>query len=111
MVAEIFYKQGTDKLGYCPVRPPFTPPSWLRSRGPVTARFSASMRKLLPMGRSRSGSIRILQFVVSWRFCFVESKLSLGREGFEPSKVKPADLQSALVGHLSTYPKKLHGAA
>lgn len=62
-------------------------------------------------GRSRSGSIRILQLVVSWGFSFCGTELSLGREGFEPSKVKPADLQSALVGHLSTYPKKLHGAA
>ena len=26
-------------------------------------------------------------------------------EGFEPSKAKPADLQSALVDHLSTLPK------
>jgi hypothetical protein len=28
----------------------------------------------------------------------------LGRGGFEPPKAKPADLQSDLVDHLSTYP-------
>ncbi len=64
-----------------------------------------------PYGSQTISSIRILQLVVSWGFSFCGTELSLGREGFEPSKVKPADLQSALVGHLSTYPKKLHGAA
>ena len=29
----------------------------------------------------------------------------MGGEGFEPPEVKPADLQSALVGHLSIRPK------
>ncbi len=28
----------------------------------------------------------------------------VGRSGFEPLKAKPADLQSAPVGHLGTYP-------
>ncbi len=28
----------------------------------------------------------------------------VGRTGFEPVKVKPADLQSALVGRLSIFP-------
>ena len=28
----------------------------------------------------------------------------VGRAGFEPAKVKPADLQSALVGRLSIFP-------
>ena len=28
----------------------------------------------------------------------------VGREGFEPPKAKPADLQSAPVGHLGTCP-------
>ena len=31
----------------------------------------------------------------------------VGREGFEPSKAEPADLQSALVDHLSTDPQML----
>ena len=30
---------------------------------------------------------------------------SVGRAGFEPAKVKPADLQSALVGRLSISPR------
>ena len=38
-----------------------------------------------------------------------ERRLVVG-EGFEPSKAMPADLQSALVVHLST-PPKLRGAA
>lgn len=32
-------------------------------------------------------------------------KIKMGREGFEPPKAKPADLQSAPVGHLGTCPK------
>ena len=31
--------------------------------------------------------------------------MTVGRTGFEPVKVKPADLQSALVGRLSISPK------
>ena len=31
-------------------------------------------------------------------------KNTVGRAGFEPAKVKPADLQSALVGRLSISP-------
>lgn len=34
----------------------------------------------------------------------MEREKFLGREGFEPSKAGPADLQSALVDRLSTYP-------
>jgi len=30
----------------------------------------------------------------------------VGREGFEPSKAMPADLQSALFDHFSIYPLK-----
>jgi hypothetical protein len=30
----------------------------------------------------------------------------VGRVGFEPTKAEPADLQSALVDHLSTDPNK-----
>ena len=30
--------------------------------------------------------------------------MTVGRTGFEPVKVKPADLQSALVGRLSIFP-------
>ena len=32
--------------------------------------------------------------------------MTVGRTGFEPVKVKPADLQSALVGRLSISPSK-----
>ena len=32
----------------------------------------------------------------------------VGRTGFEPVKVKPADLQSALVGRLSISPEYLN---
>lgn len=35
------------------------------------------------------------------------SDLVVGRAGFEPAKVKPADLQSALVGRLSISPNNL----
>ena len=31
----------------------------------------------------------------------------VGRDGFEPSKAEPADLQSAPFGHSGTYPYKI----
>ena len=38
-------------------------------------------------------------------FIFEIKKKKVGRAGFEPAKLKTADLQSALVGRLSIFPK------
>ncbi len=51
---------------------------------------------------TNSFGIWFLQFEI-FNFCFSQ-KLSVGRAGFEPAKVKPTDLQSVLVGRLSISP-------
>ena len=64
----------------------------------ISHRSRSPMRAILPKAPARGQPAGCRQSPLPARISTV------GREGFEPSKAEPADLQSAPVGHLGTDP-------